>query len=342
MRFYCGLDLSARSCQVCVIDEDMKVKVQKKVRNDLQAIMELISPYKKRLACVVESTFNWYWLVDGLQDAGIEICLAHTLGLRLITGAKVKTDPRDALKLAKLLRAGMIPEAYIYPSATRPVRDLVRRRIRVVNMRATDYMTLRRLMYQQGIIEHSRNSTKLILEEDIQEIFQNRWVQIHAQHELARIRLYTMQIREMERAIYHTVKESKEYERLLRVPGIGKILAVTIFYEIGEITRFPNAGDFSSYCRVVPGVAQSGNSVKKGRGSKQGNPNLKWAFSQAAVYAVRSNEKIRRYYQRQVRRHRGKGDKVIANNIIAHKLAQAVYHMIREGTDYREEMLFPN
>ena len=342
MRFYCGLDLSARTCQVCVIDEDMTVKVQKKVRNDWPLILELISPYKKRLSCVVESTFNWYWLVDALQEADFDICLAHTLGLRMITGAKVKTDPRDALKLAKLLRAGMIPKAYIYPRETRPVRDLVRRRIRVVNMRATDYMTLRRLMYQQGIIEHSRNSTKQILEEDIQQIFQNKWVQIHAQHELARIRLYTMQIREMERAIHHTVKETKEYERLLRVSGIGKTLAITIFYEIGEITRFPNAGDFSSYCRVVPGVAQSGNSVKRGRGSKQGNRYLKWAFSQAAAYAVRTNEKIRRYYQRQVRRHRGKGDKLIANNIVAHKLAQAVYHMLREGTDYREQMLFPN
>jgi transposase len=342
MRFYCGLDLSARSCQVCVIDDNMSVQVQKKVRNDLQLIIDLIKPYKKKLACVVESTFNWYWLVDGLQEAGFDVCLAHTLGLSMITGAKVKTDPRDALALAKLLRAGMIPKAYIYPKESRPVRDLVRRRMRVVNMRATEYMSLRRHFYQQGTLEHSRNDIKLVLEEDIQELFQNPWMRLHASHELARIRLYTTQIREMERAVFQTVKESEEYKRLLGVTGIGKILAITIFYEIGEIKRFPNADKFSSSCRVIPGVAQSGTSVKRGRGSKQGNRYLKWAFCQAATYAVRSNEKIRRYYQRQLRRHRGKGEKLIANNIVAHKLAQAVFHMLRDGTNYTEEILFPN
>jgi transposase len=327
---------------VCVIDEDMSVRVQKKVRNDLRTIIDLITPYKETLACVVESTFNWYWLVDGLQEAGFDICLAHTLGLWMITGAKVKTDPRDALALAKLLRAGMIPKAYIYPKETRPVRDLVRGRIRVVNMRAREYTALRRLLYQQGILEHSRNDIKLVLEEDIEVLFQDRWLQLHAQHELERIRLYTEQIREMEREIYRTVKGAQECERLLRVPGVGKTLSIAMFYEIGEITRFPSAADFSSYCRVIPGVAQSGASVKRGRGSKQGNRYLKWAFSQAAVYAVRSNEKIRRFYQRQVRRHRGKGAKLIANNIVAHKLAQAVFHVLRDGTEYTEEMLFRN
>jgi transposase len=325
-----------------VIDDDMSVKVQRKVENDLQMIIDLIKPYKGSLECVVESTFNWYWLVDGLKEAGFDICLAHTPGLFMITGAKVKTDRRDALALAKLLRAGMIPKAYIYPKETRPVRDLVRRRIRVVNMRAAEYTSLRRLLYQQGNLEHSRNDIKLALEEDIESLFTNRWLQLNARHELERIRLYTGQIREMEREIHQTVKGSKEYERLLIVSGIGKTLAITIFYEIGEITRFPSGHEFSSYCRVIPGVAQSGASVKRGRGSKQGNRYLKWAFSQAAVYAVRGNEKIRRVYQRQVRRHRGKGEKLIANNIIAHKLALAVYHILRDGTDYTEEMLFGN
>ncbi len=342
MRFYCGLDLSARTCQVCVIDERMSVLVQKKVGNNLQAIIDLINPYKKRLECVVESTFNWYWLVDGLKEAGFEICLAHTYGLSMITGAKVKTDPRDALALAKLLRAGMIPKAYIYPKETRPVRDLVRRRIRVVNLRAQEYTSLRRQLYQQGSVDHSRNDIKLVLEEDIALLFKNPWVQLNARQELARIRLYTSQIREMERELYKTVRENRAYERLLVVSGIGKILAITIYYEIGEVARFASSDDFSSYCRVIPGVAQSGNSVKRGRGSNQGNSNLKWAFSQAAQYAVRSNEKIRRLYERQRRRHRGKGEKLIANSIIAHKLALAVYHILRDQKSYDEGMLFGN
>lgn len=340
MRFYCGLDLSARSCQVCVIDERLRVHVQEKVPNDLYKIMGLLEPFKRTLETVVESTFNWYWLVDGLQEARYDVVLAHTLGLHMITAAKVKTDPRDALALAKLLRAGMIPQAYIYPKETRPVRDLVRKRMRIVNLRAAEYATLQRLLLRQGILDHTRSDIKLMLEEDIGQLFKNPLIQLHAQHELARIRVYTGQIRELERVISHTVKESDGYHRLLSVPGIGKIFAITIFYEIGEISRFENARHFSSYCRVVPGVAQSGKSVRRGRGSKQGNSYLKCAFSQAAVYAVRYYPEIRRFYERQLRRHKGKGRKLIAYNIVAHRLAQAVYHILRDNTAYKEGMPF--
>ena len=125
MKFYCGIDLSARDCHVCVIDEQLKVMVQQKLRNELPKICQLLKPYKANLKIVVESTFNWYWLIDGLQAEGFEVVLAHTLGLYLITGAKVKTDRRDAYSLAKLLLVGAVPTAYIYPVETRPVGSAV-------------------------------------------------------------------------------------------------------------------------------------------------------------------------------------------------------------------------
>jgi Transposase IS116/IS110/IS902 family len=115
---------------------------------------------------------------------------------------------------------------------------------------------------------------------------------------------------------------------------------MTIVYEIGEIARFQNAREFSSYCRLVPGVAQSGPISRRGRHAKQGSPHLKWAFGQAALYAVRYYPKIRRAFDRHLARHRGKGGKLIAYEIIAHKLALAVYHVLRDGTVYREELLF--
>lgn len=340
MRFYCGMDLSARTCQVCVIDKDMSVRVQRKVRNELDRIIKVIEPYREGLEIVVESTFNWYWLVDGLQETGFTVYLAHTLGLSMITGAKVKTDRRDALALAKLLRAGMIPKAYIYPKETRPLRDLIRRRMKLVNLRAREYGSLRKLLYRQGILDHGRNDIKLVIEDDLGRWFRNPWLRLNATHELRRIRFYTEQIREMERMIFAAVKESEPYNRLLVVDGIGKILAITIYYEIGEIGRFEDARHFSSYCRLIPGVAQSGTSVRRGRGSKQGNPYLKWAFFQAAVHAVQHCATIRRCYERHLKRHRGKGRKLIAYNIIAHKLAQAVYYVLRDDTAYSKELLF--
>jgi len=325
-----------------VIDEDLKMYVQEKVPNDLGRIFQLIEPYKGALKIVVESTFNWYWLVDGLGEAGYEVHLAHTLGLWMITGAKVKTDRRDAYALAKLLRAGMIPEAYIYPRETRPLRDLIRRRLRVVRLRGQEYGSLRKLLLRQGIIEHTSYDIKRIIEDDLEVWFNDPRIQLHAKHELKRIWLCTSQIREMEKVILGSVKNCDGYRRLLQIGGIGEVLAVTIFYEVGDVSRFKNARHFSSYCRVVPGVAQSGTSVKRGRGSKQGNAYLKWAFSLAAVYAVRCSPKVRRCYERHLRRHKGRARKLIAYNIIAHKLAQAVYHVLQNNIDYKEEMLFGN
>ncbi len=171
MKFYCGIDLSARDCQVCVIDEQLKVLVQQKLGNELPKICRLLEPYKANLKIVVESTFNWYWLIDGLQAAGFEVMLAHTLGLYLITGAKVKTDRRDAYSLAKLLLVGAVPTAYIYPVETRPVRDLLRRRMHLVQVRAGEYGSLRRLLLRQGILSSKQQEIKTATEAELEQWF---------------------------------------------------------------------------------------------------------------------------------------------------------------------------
>jgi transposase len=152
--------------------------------------------------------------------------------------------------------------------------------------------------------------------------------------------LLSRQILELEQEILSRTKELPDYKLLLKVPGLGKILALTILYETGEISRFQNSRHFSSYCRLVPGVAQSGGVTRRGRSSKQGNRYLKNAFSQAAVAAVRYYPTIRRCYPQQLARHRGSAGKLVAYNVIAHKPAQAVFHILRDGTDYREELIF--
>ena len=340
MAFYCGLDLGATHCQVCVINDAMEIQVERKVRNELSQITELLEQYDPAPQCVVESTFNWYWLVDGLQESGYEICLAHALGVRLITGAKVKTDRRDAFALAKLLRAGLIPQAYIYPKATRPVRDLTRRRQRLVHLRGGEYVTIRRMLYQHGVLDHSRNKIKTLAEEEVTAYLDHPLVRVEARQSCERIELYSQQIGELERRILATVKDNTPFRRLLDVPGLGEILTITVYYELGDVTRFKNVRQCSSYCRLVPGVAQSGARERRGRGSKQGNAYLKSAFTQAAVQAVQWYPRIKRYFDRQFARHRGRGRKLIAYEIIAHKLACAVYHILRDGTEYQQTLLF--
>ncbi|HET8670346.1 MAG TPA: IS110 family transposase [Candidatus Saccharimonadales bacterium] len=338
--FYSGIDLSARVSHLCVVDETLSILLQQKVANDLPLIAHLLGPFKPHLKIVVESTFNWYWLVDGLQALGFDVSLAHTLGLSLITHAKVKSDRRDAFALAKLLRAGLIPYAYIYPASSRPVRDLLRRRLKAVALRAQEYGSLRQLLLRQGILSTSRNQIKLADDTDLEAWFSHPLVVLSASQQLERIHLLSRQIAELEQQILDLTRNQAEYKRLLEISGIGKILALTILYEIGEISRFKDVRHFSSYCRLVPGVAQSGAVSRRGRASKQGNAYLKSAFNQAAVVAVRSYPAIKRCYQRHLQRHRGSARKLVAYNVIAHKLAQAVYFVLKRGEDYREELLF--
>jgi len=165
-------------------------------------------------------------------------------------------------------------------------------------------------------------------------------VRLHASQELRRIALYSQQIAELEKTILALAQTAPSYDRLLKLPGVGQTIALTILYEVGELTRFANPKVFSSYCRVVPGIAQSGSVSGRGRASKQGNHYLKAAFSQAAVHAVRCYPKVRRYYERQLKRHQGRGRRMICYNIIAHKLAQAAFHVLKEQIEYREELLF--
>jgi len=338
--FYCGIDLSASTSHLCIVDENLSIHLQQKSANELPRISNLLEAFKPHLKIVVESTFNWYWLVDGLLNLGFDVSLAHTLGLWMITQAKVKTDRRDAFTLAKLLRAGVIPKAYIYPASTRPARDLLRRRLKVVSMRAHEYGSLRQLLLRAGILSSSRNEIKLAQDEDLKRWFSHPLVVLSASQQIERIELLSKQIAELEQQILGLTRNNADYKRLLRISGIGKILALTILYEVGEVSRFETVRHFSSYCRLVPGVAQSGAVSRRGRSSKQGNAYLKSAFNQAAVAAVRSYPAIRRCYERHLKRHRGSARKLVAYNVIAHKLAQAVYFVLKQGADYQEELLF--
>jgi transposase len=342
MEFYCGTDLHARTSQVAVIDEDVRVHTNVKTPNRLENFLEILRPFKPAPKIVVESTFNWYWLIDGLQDAGYDVTLAHALGLYMITKAKVKTDRRDAVTLAKLLRVDAIPKAYIYPKAARPIRDLVRTRTHLVQHRSAEYTHLRRFLYQLGVIEHSRKTAMQLDEEDLKKYLDDPRVQMAARQVISRIKLFSKQVRELEKEIIKASRNNPEYNRLTQIPGFGKALAAITFYEIGDIGRFKSSRNFSSYCRVVPGAANSENKVGRGRGSKQGNSHLKGAFGQAAVHAVRCHSKIRQCFERHLKRHRGRAAKLISYNIIAHKLALAVYHMLKEGTNYNEKLLFGN
>lgn len=342
MGAYCGVDLHSRSSQVCVIDEAGSALVNRKAPNRIEDILRVLEPFGPGVVVAVESTFNWYWLVDGLQDAGHDVHLGHPLKLAMITKAKVKTDRRDALTLARLLRSGDFPEAYIYPRQTRPIRDLVRQRGKLVTWRAREYSALRLRLYRHGFLDHDRNSAKSITEEELESYFNDRRTRQLLKLERDRVRLLSAQIACLDAAIIQETKDEPGLERLRGVPGLGLALGPVIFYESGDISRFASAKHYSSYSRVVAGCAESDGTAKAPRGRKQGNPHLKAAFSQVAVHAVRCDERVRRFRDRHLSRRRGKSAKPIANGIVAHKLAVAVYQVLRHGKEFNHELIFGN
>src|SRR5260370_28912688 len=187
----------------------MKIVWDQKVRNDIERITKLLQPFKANLQIVVESTFNWYWLVDGLQAAGFDVVLAHTPGLHLITKAKVKTDRRDALALAKLLLAGVIPKAYIYPVETRPVRDLLRQRAHLVQRRAGEYGSLRRMLLRQGILSSKKSELQAADAADLEQWFDHPMLRMRASQELQRIALYSHRSRKWSRPFLGWPEKSK-------------------------------------------------------------------------------------------------------------------------------------
>jgi len=159
-------------------------------------------------------------------------------------------------------------------------------------------------------------------------------------HEIERIALYSREIEKMEKRILDSVKNDPLLELLQTIPGVGKILALTIYYEAGQIDRFGSAKQFCSYARVVPGIAQSSSVTKRSKGSKQGNPHLKWAFMQAASIAVRYYPSVRKFRQTRLARRRSKAKKLIFMSILAHKLAIGAYHVMKGKIPFRQELMF--
>jgi len=340
MRFYCGIDLHAKDCVLCVIDNKEKIHLREKVPNRLERIIGMLRGFSPRPAVAIEATLNWYWLVDGLEEAGYKVKLAHTHGLHMITGAKVKTDPRDAFSLARLLRLDAIPEAYIYPKEQRPVRDLLRRRHGLVSLCSAAYGSLRRNLLQQGMWDYTFAAIRQLDALRICELFSDAAIQASMLLELERVLLYSQEIEKVEKILLDTVADQPMFELLRTIPGVGKILALTIFYEVGEIERFGSAKQFCSYARVVPGLAQSSSVTRRGRGSKQGNPHLKWAFMQAAGLAVRYNPAVRKFRQTHLARRRSKSKRLVSLSIVAHKLAIGAYYVLKGQVPFRQELMF--
>jgi transposase len=284
--------------------------------------------------------FGWYWLADACQAAGLTFVLAHALYVKAIHGGKNKNDRIDSEKLTHLLRSNLIPPAYVYPAAKRPLRALLRQRIFYVWDRAELLARIQshQLAYNRVPVRQTRR-TRDPWEEGLLAAEDHPLRQIALKNDLAMIRHFDHQICQLEEELQRQTKKvaCREYALLQTVPGIGETLGLTILYEIGDIERFPTVKDFLSYCRLVKGTVASAGKIKGLRGAKLGNPYLRWAFGEAAVIAKRDHAILGPLAQRLEAQM--EGNKFKANTVVAIKLARAVYFMLKNKTVFDPDRL---
>jgi transposase len=337
MSLYGGIDLHANNSVIVVINEQDQVVDEKRLPNHLDSILSRLAPYQEELSgLVVESTYNWYWLVDGLMAAGHRVHLANTAAIQQYAGIKHSNDFSDALWLAHLLRLGILPEGYIYPKEERAVRDLMRKRMQLVQQRTKNLLSIQTQSARHTGRTWSGNRIKHLTCDEVDELVADPHVALAIDANLAVIACLNQQIRKLEKAIKRQVKLKPTFAPLQSVPGIGDILALTIMLETGDIERFASVGEYASYCRCV-GSERLSNGKRKGRGNtKNGNKYLAWAFVEAANFAVRYNDSIKRYYQRKA----AKSHPIVATKTVAHKLARACYYMLRDQAPFDVKLGF--
>jgi transposase len=335
MSHYCGIDLHSNNHVVVVIDEKDKRVFDKRLNNDLSATLEVLSPYRESLQGIaVESTFNWYWLVDGLQDNGFGVQLVNTAAVKQYDGLKCIGDHGDAFHLAHLQRLGILPTGYIYPKEQRPIRDLLRRRMSLVRSASTQLISVQSQIWRSTGI---RINSGELRKPDFSPPHLDKYTLQAVAAGLTVFQAVQQQINVLEQSAYQAVKLTDAFIILQTVTGIGKILGLTIMLEVGDIHRFAGAGNYASYCRTVDATRTS-NGKKKGKGNaKAGNKYLSWAYSEAAHFAVRYEPLAQRFYERK----KAKTNGIIAIRAVARKLARATWMMLKHQVPYNAKLMFP-
>lgn len=325
-KHYCGIDLHAKAMYVCILDPHGTKLVHKNLPITPEALLRVIAPYREEMVVAVECMFTWYGLADLCAKEGIAFVLGHARYMKAIHGGKTKNDTIDADKIAVLLRGGMLPQAYVYPAEMRSTRDLLRRRCHLVQKRAELLAYIQNTNSQYNLPEIGKKLASKANREGVAEHFPDPSVRKTIAVEVSLLNHYDKLLGEVELYITRTAKahDVQTFARLQSVPGIGKILALLLLYEIQDITRFPRVQDFVSYCRLVKCATESGGQRLGTSGKKIGNVHLRWAFAEAAVLFIRQSQPGKEYFAKLEPTH----GKAKALTVLAHKLGRAVSYLL--------------
>jgi transposase len=336
-RFYGGIDLHARTMRVCILDHEGTVVFDNNLPCHFPTLVKAIAPYRDGIVIGVECMFGWYWLADRCAEQDIPLVVGHALYMRLIHGAKAKNDRIDAHKIARLLKGGNFPLSYTYPKGMRETRDLLRRRMYLVHKRAELITHLEILNAQNNLppfgkkLAYAANRAEL----DIAQRFSDPSVRMSVTLDLDLIDKLDELIAKVELHLTRTAKvdDTQTFHRLRTIPGVGPILALVLLYEMHQVERFDNGGQFLSYARLAPCDHESAGKKLGSGGKKIGNAHLRWAFGEIACLFLRGSERAKQWKQKQEKKH----GRAKALAILAARLARAVYHLLRKEEAFDED-----
>jgi len=335
---YAGSDLHSNNNFLGIMDEKGKRIFKKRLSNDPREVLDNLTPFQEEMiGIVVESTYNWYWLVDALKGEGYKVHLANPAAIVQYSGLKHAGDQHDAFWLADMLRLGILPEGYIYPKEDRPIRDLLRKRGHLVRLRTSLILSLQNIISRNCGINLNGNQIKRVKENKVAPL-------LAGQEDLALsgkvskecIDFLSRQIKQVEKVVQNKVQLKDQYRYLETLCGVGKILSLTIMLETGPVERFIKVGHYTSYCRKVPSKWTSNNKTKGKGNKKNGNKYLAWAFSEAAELARRYDTTARAYYNKKS----AKTNFMVAHTALAHKLARAAYFVMRDQVPFDPARVF--
>ena len=337
MSLYCGIDLHSTNSYIVVLDERDRAVVDTRVPNDLEEVLGELEPIRDTLTRVaIESTYNWYWLADGLEDHGYSVVLVNPCKAKQYDGIKYRDDAHDARWLAHMMRVGVLPTGSIMDRTQRAIRDLLRRRMRVVQQRTRNMLQLKTQIANHTGLMLSANDLKRLEPGDLAGLVDDPYTLRSIDSAIRLMAVLETEVSELQEFVVLEARKKKGFALLRSIKGVGDLLAATILYETGDIGRFPKVGNYASYCRCVRAEHRS-NDKKKGEGNRRnGNPYLSWAFAQAAHFAIRFQPPVRRYFNRKKKATNAR----IAASTVSHKLARATYYILRDKVPYRSEMLF--
>jgi len=334
---YCGVDLHSSNAVYAVTDDQGHMLFRKRLPNRLPVVLEALAPFREDLKVVaVESTYNWYWLVDGLMDHAYPVRLANPGAVKQYTGLKDANDDSDAGFLAELARLQILPTGYIYPPEERPVRDLLRRRGLLVRHRTSLVLSLQNMVMRQAgrslswreIGQTGETLPSLLREQEI--------LPFVAREQIDLIEQLNKKVKLFEEKVLEKARLKPAYQRLLTMPGVGRILALTIMLETGDIGRFAKVGNFTSYCRCVRAKRTSNGKCKGSNNRKNGNKYLSWAFVEAAHHAMGCCPQAKAFYDRKKARRNG----ALATKALAAKWAKAAYYVMKRQEDFDLKRVF--